>query len=812
MQQLPEALLPLAQYRQFIVWFPVWDEQKQKYHKRPRNPATGYDHSPTDPAIWMDAETAIATVNANPGHGLGFVFTKDDPFWFLDIDKCATPEGQWSDLAQQLMAMFTGAAVEISYSGQGLHIFGTGQAPEHGCKNNPLGLEFYTEDRFVALTGEGAIGSAATDHSATLAASIPFYFPPKAHNEADWTDSPHPDWNGPEDDEELVKRMLASKPAGSVFGGNKASVADLWTCDVEKLAAAYPDTFGNGRSYDGSSADQALCNHLAFWTGGDCERMDRLYRASSLYRDKWERQDYRENTILGAVSQCSNYYNQKPAKQQERTFTQEDSVAPASTTLSASAQVQFRDGLQFLAPSHQAELFKGCVYIRDIHRAFTPDGSLLKPEQFRATYGGYLFAMDATNDKTSRNAWEVFTESQAIFFPKAHLPAFRPEIESGALIEEDGRVLVNTYIPIPVPSAPGDVSPFLNHLALLFPCETDREIILSYMAACVQYKGQKFAWAPMIQGIEGNGKSLLIHVLTHAVGSRYTHKPNAQELGSGGSKFTAWLQNKLFIGVEEIYVSDRREVSDALKPLITDDRVEIQGKGADQVMGDNRANFILCSNHKDAILKNRGDRRYAVFYTAQQSPEDLHKAGMTLADGETPTKYFPTLYGWLKNQGGFANVTNYLENYQIAEEFNPATLCVRSPRTSSTEEAIEQSRGGIEQEIQEAIYQGKPGFAGGWVSSLALDVLLTGLNAARRIPRNKRSELMHELGFVPHPHLPKGRVNVSVPIDNGKPRLYVKPGSIQANMTGASSIVDAYVKAQGTATGAVGETAEVFNK
>src|SRR3546814_2632418 len=54
----------------------------------------------------------------------------------------------------------------------------------------------------------------------------------------------------------------------------------------------------------------------------------------------------------------------------------------------------------------------------------------------------------------------------------------------------------------------------------------------------------------------------------------------------------------------------------------SDLRVEIQAKGQDQVTGDNRANFILTSNHKDAIVKTVNDRRYCVLFTAQQRSEE----------------------------------------------------------------------------------------------------------------------------------------------------------------------------------------------
>lgn len=53
-----------------------------------------------------------------------------------------------------------------------------------------------------------------------------------------------------------------------------------------------------------SEADQALSNILAFYTGGDMKQMDSLFRQSKLYRDKWEREDYRTSTIENAIKGC----------------------------------------------------------------------------------------------------------------------------------------------------------------------------------------------------------------------------------------------------------------------------------------------------------------------------------------------------------------------------------------------------------------------------------------------------------------------------------------------------------------------------
>jgi primase-polymerase (primpol)-like protein len=51
---------------------------------------------------------------------------------------------------------------------------------------------------------------------------------------------------------------------------------------------------GDASEYDSASeADLALCSILAFWTVGDPDSIDRLFRESGLFRDaKWSRESY----------------------------------------------------------------------------------------------------------------------------------------------------------------------------------------------------------------------------------------------------------------------------------------------------------------------------------------------------------------------------------------------------------------------------------------------------------------------------------------------------------------------------------------
>lgn len=782
MRELPPALGPMGAYRQFIVYMAQPSRTRPgKTDKFPADFRSGRVVSAHDPAFWTDHATAIAAAATLGGsYGVGFVFTEADPFWFIDLDGCLLPDGSdWSPVAKALCGAFAGAAVEVSQSGRGLHIFGSGRPPLHGCKNEALGLEFYHSSRFVALTGTNAVGNAAFDATAILPSLVAQYFPPDAAQamEQKWTEGPAAEWRGPTDDDELIRRALRSQSTASAFGG-RASFADLWTGNMEALARAYPDP---ARGYDSSSADAALAQHLAFWTGKDCARIDSLMRRSELARDKWEREDYLPRTILGAVGRQFEVLTDKALEPV--------AGAPESPAPSASMEPPrptMVTGASFVNNDMQLTLFAGCVYVQDLHRVLVPGGVMLKPEQFKVHFGGYTFTMDAANEKTTKDAWEAFTQSQAYRCPRANAPCFRPDMPPGALVQRGGQTFVNTYWPVDVPRKAGDGSPFLTHLAKVLPDERDRFILLCYMAACVQHKGVKFQWAPLLQGVEGNGKTLFTRCVAEAVGRRYVHWPKASKLAA---QFNSWMIGKLFYGVEDIYVPDqKREIIEELKPMITGgDGLEIEGKGVDQISADVCGNFMFNSNHQDAVRKTKNDRRFCLLFSAQQQAEDLKRDGM---DGD----YFPRLYDWLRADG-YAIVSDLLHTFPIPDEYNPATHCQRAPVTTSTAAAISASTGGVEQELQEAIAQGLPGFCGGWISSIQLDRLLERLGVARRVTHSKRKEMLNDLGYTYHPALVEGRVNNLVLPDGGKPRLFVKTDSQARTIQGAAEAAKAYEQA-----------------
>lgn len=789
----------LKQYNQFIVWKLVPNPEGPKPLKVPVNYQTGMSCTAHDAQNWTSYDNAVQACALVGGAGVGFVLTPNDPICCVDLDKCLNPDGTWSDFAMGIMALFPTAATELSYSGNGLHLwflYDPTQVPaNHKTRSAEVpGLEVYTSKRFIALGSEVYYGDSATDGTMKLNEVLNFYLPGTTSEAADWTDEAVEEWSGPEDDAELIARMLRSKPSAAQAFDGRATVRDLWEGNVEKLATTFPSESGD--DFDHSSADAALFSHLAFWTGKNSVRMDRLFRQSALMREKYaNRLDYQENTINQASGWTTSVYKD-PKTQVKVPVPESTPVIPGQNARQIAPSIDrkgvLRQDSAYLTLNQQLDHFAGCVYIQTLHQAFLPDGQVLTPEQFKVKYGGNEFAMSADGLKPTKNAWEAFTDNRGIWFPYADSIQFRPEDPPGQLIEKEGRMVLNGYIPAKIIRKEGDVSLFLYHLAKLFPNDRDRLIVLSYLAAQVQYIGSKFQFALLFQGMEGNGKTFLIEVMRYCLGSQYFHTPNASDVAN---KFNAWLQNKLFIALEEIYVSDKREVSDTLKPLITARHIEIQAKGGNQFTGDNRANFILTSNYKDAIRKTKEDRRYCVFYTPQQEAGDLEAWGMT-------NEYFNTLHHWAEN-GGYAAIAHFLQNFEIPDEFNPATSCKRAPATSSTTEAIALSAGSVEQELQEAIDQGREGFKGGWISSNALTKLIEDLRLTRSITRNRRANIMKAAGYAPHKKLSNGRAPTVVHQEGGRPILYVIKDHASLGLKTPQDVVNAYVRAQGWDTGKI---------
>ena len=130
----------------------------------------------------------------------------------------------------------------------------------------------------------------------------------------------------------------------------------------------------------------------------------------------------------------------------------------------------------------------------------------------------------------------------------------------------------------------------------------------------------------------------------------------------------------------------------ALKPLITNDVIEIHPKGRAPYMSPNTANYLLLSNHMDGAPVTDGDRRYMFL----RSAIELDEVRAMSADG-----YFDRLFGAVRGRPGA--VRAWLLGYSLHPEL---TAEGRAPDTEMREAVIEAVKSDLESVIDDLIDDG----------------------------------------------------------------------------------------------------------
>lgn len=312
----------LRETGQFCVW--KYEHRDGKMTKVPYNPKTGTYAMVNRAKTFSSYEKALETLKTETDgvpvyNGLGFRVSGS--VGALDLDHCFA-ETEQRGIDEELRELFgddalfdacrqeaglkpwaadivrtmDGCYMERSPSGIGLRILlsvpGFAFDKERYYINNRrLGLEVYVPGatkRFVTLTGDVFREGGLPDKSRELQTILDQYMKRPTVETAHEPMEPH---SYLQDDEVIAK---ASACASGV-----------------KFRALYA---GDLTGYDSpSNADMALCAYLAFWCGCDEEQMDRLFRSSGLYREKWDRPQsgstYGALTIQKVIRHCHDCYN-----------------------------------------------------------------------------------------------------------------------------------------------------------------------------------------------------------------------------------------------------------------------------------------------------------------------------------------------------------------------------------------------------------------------------------------------------------------------------------------------------------------------
>lgn len=258
--------------------------------KRPYHPISNQLAKSNDPDTWVSFEEAVSRVSDYDG--IGFFFT--EPYIGVDLDsveneiKEYTQDPDVDNIVSEFIESLQSYA-EISPSGSGVHIIVKGELPHKGRRRGDV--EIYDKGRFFTMTGNhiGGYRGISDDDYGKLG---------YLHNKY------------------ILVRETENEENQSKGFGNDVSPGELINfAKKSKNGQRFTILFDGGweQFYSSQSeADMALVNDLAFWTARDPVKMDKMFRMSSLMRDKWDGKrgasTYGAQTIAKAIESCQNEF------------------------------------------------------------------------------------------------------------------------------------------------------------------------------------------------------------------------------------------------------------------------------------------------------------------------------------------------------------------------------------------------------------------------------------------------------------------------------------------------------------------------
>lgn len=310
---------------------------------------------------------------------------------------------------------------------------------------------------------------------------------------------------------------------------------------------------------------------------------------------------------------------------------------------------------------------------------------------------------------------------------------YRPDL-ADAFFDYDGARYVNSYID----AAPkgtarqDDIETLRSHIYKILSQE-DADVMVKWMAHNVQHPGVKILWAPVLVGIEGDGKTTIMDMIAAALGKRHVQPVGPNEVKE---KFNSWAAGSCVVGFEEIRVAgqNRSEVMNQLKPLITNGRVRVEGKGVDGKTVVNVTNYLAMTNFVDALAITNNDRRYGVMRTILESADDLTRLGMTKG-------YFDRIWDVLDNRPAAAR------EWLMSVDLTDFDAKGRAPNSVAKAKMVEYSESGPIVAIKSILAQGANGVADDVFAVSRMNKALQA-NGAQMITPKQWPGLCDALGFV----------------------------------------------------------------
>jgi len=264
--------------------FCLWDYETINGHKtKVPYQINGSKADCTNPHCFTDFDTVVNNVTNHDGIGMG-IFA---PYAAIDIDYCIK-NGKKSEMARDIVETLN-SYTEYSPSGEGIRIIVKAEhlnydSSRYYINNHKIGLEVYVAgitNKYVTITGNAIRECDVAERPHEIMAVLDKYMT-----------------------KPVVTDTTQINIPGSFLSDKSVMSKAMQSKQGEKFKALWNGHYTSSQS----EADQALCAILAFWCGGDMEQMDRVFRKSKMYRNKWERLDYRNGTLKKAVMLTKEFY------------------------------------------------------------------------------------------------------------------------------------------------------------------------------------------------------------------------------------------------------------------------------------------------------------------------------------------------------------------------------------------------------------------------------------------------------------------------------------------------------------------------
>ena len=506
---MEDFMQELKEQRIWMLW--RFEIRKEKRTKVPKSAVDGRA-SGTDESwrqTWVTYEEAVAAKDTFGMDGVGFKIP--DGYFFLDVDHRDLDD----PLIQKLLTRFDSYA-ERSVSGGGIHIYGhcvTSLIPANTdangrvkldrayyMKNPHNGVELYyggITNRFAVFTGNVIWGKPLRDCTEALLATL---------------------------DEDMRRQ---EKPAEKKLAKSHDAVFDvvgnlLRQGNADKFRKLYQD--GDFSDYGSQSeADCALCAMIAFRTGPDPDMIDRVFRASALMREKWEREDYREATIQKGIEACNGTFHRSKMEHPYFIRFNDDGEAYVVPALLAR---YVRENVKYLLvrDSGKQALLK-YVYDGGVYKLYAED-------MFKGVIKGFVEEYDPELVKMrviTEAYQQIITDLQ--YIGQEELDACETLINfSNCLLRVDARGMTTVphtpsiYSTIQIPcrwtGKPSPTPVFDRYLHTLTNGDKAVEqLLLEFIGACISnVKGWRMKKALFLVGAGDTGKSQLKSLVERLLG------------------------------------------------------------------------------------------------------------------------------------------------------------------------------------------------------------------------------------------------------------------------------------------------------